>query len=335
MTTKIAINGFGRIGRCVGRIALADPDVELVAVNDLTSPEQLAVLFKYDSVHGTYPGTVEAVDGGIRIDGKLLKVTSLRDPAELPWGELGVDMVIESTGVFRKRDQAAKHLDAGAKRVLISAPGKGVDLSLCMGVNNDDFNDDMKIVDVASCTTNCLAPVAKVLDEVFGIELGLMTTVHSYTNDQVILDTPHPSDFRRARAAAVNMIPTTTGAAIAVTKVLPQLKGKLDGMAIRVPTPNVSCIDLTVRLGKKADVDSVNKALREAAEGPLKGILGFSDEPLVSSDYIGNPNSSIVDGLSTMALGDDFIKVISWYDNEWGFSNRMVDVAKFIAKKTA
>ncbi|TXD37354.1 type I glyceraldehyde-3-phosphate dehydrogenase [Lujinxingia vulgaris] len=335
MTTKIAINGFGRIGRCVGRIALADPDVELVAVNDLTSPEQLAVLFKYDSVHGTYPGTVEAVDGGIRIDGKLLKVTSLRDPAELPWGELGVDMVIESTGVFRKREQAAKHLDAGAKRVLISAPGKGVDLSLCMGVNNDDFNDDMKIVDVASCTTNCLAPVAKVLDEVFGIELGLMTTVHSYTNDQVILDTPHPSDFRRARAAAVNMIPTTTGAAIAVTKVLPQLKGKLDGMAIRVPTPNVSCIDLTVRLGKKADVDSVNKALREAAEGPLKGILGFSDEPLVSSDYIGNPNSSIVDGLSTMALGDDFIKVISWYDNEWGFSNRMVDVAKFIAKKTA
>ena len=335
MTTKIAINGFGRIGRCVGRIALADPDVELVAVNDLTSPEQLAVLFKYDSVHGTYPGTVEAVDGGIRIDGKLLKVTSLRDPAELPWGELGVDMVIESTGVFRKRDQAAKHLDAGAKRVLISAPGKGVDLSLCMGVNNDDFNDDMKIVDVASCTTNCLAPVAKVLDEVFGIELGLMTTVHSYTNDQVILDTPHPSDFRRARAAAVNMIPTTTGAAIAVTKVLPQLKGKLDGMAIRVPTPNVSCIDLTVRLAKKADVDSVNKALREAAEGPLKGILGFSDEPLVSSDYIGNPNSSIVDGLSTMALGDDFIKVISWYDNEWGFSNRMVDVAKFIAKKTA
>ncbi|RDV37463.1 type I glyceraldehyde-3-phosphate dehydrogenase [Bradymonadaceae bacterium TMQ3] len=335
MTTKIAINGFGRIGRCVGRIALADPDVELVAVNDLTSPEQLAVLFKYDSVHGTYPGTVEAVEGGIRIDGKLLKVTSLRDPAELPWGELGVDMVIESTGVFRKREQAAKHLDAGAKRVLISAPGKGVDLSLCMGVNNDDFNPDMKIVDVASCTTNCLAPVAKVLDEVFGIELGLMTTVHSYTNDQVILDTPHPSDLRRARAAAVNMIPTTTGAAIAVTKVLPQLKGKLDGMAIRVPTPNVSCIDLTVRLGKKADVDSVNKALREAAEGPLKGILGFSDEPLVSSDYIGNPNSSIVDGLSTMALGDDFIKVISWYDNEWGFSNRMVDVAKFIAKKTA
>ncbi|TXD33741.1 type I glyceraldehyde-3-phosphate dehydrogenase [Lujinxingia vulgaris] len=335
MTTKIAINGFGRIGRCVGRIALADPDVELVAVNDLTSPEQLAILFKYDSVHGTYPGKVEAVEGGIRIDGKLLKVTSLRDPAELPWGELGVDMVIESTGVFRKREQAAKHLDAGAKRVLISAPGKGVDLSLCMGVNNDDFNDDMKIVDVASCTTNCLAPVAKVLDEVFGIELGLMTTVHSYTNDQVILDTPHPSDFRRARAAAVNMIPTTTGAAIAVTKVLPQLKGKLDGMAIRVPTPNVSCIDLTVRLGKKADVDSVNKALREAAEGPLKGILGFSDEPLVSSDYIGNPNSSIVDGLSTMALGDDFIKVISWYDNEWGFSNRMVDVAKFIAKKTA
>ncbi|RAL21210.1 type I glyceraldehyde-3-phosphate dehydrogenase [Lujinxingia litoralis] len=333
MATKIAINGFGRIGRCVGRIALADPNVELVAVNDLTSPEQLAVLFKYDSVHGTYPGKVEAVEGGILIDGKLLKVSALRDPAELPWGELGVDMVVESTGVFRKREQAARHLEAGAKRVLISAPGKGVDLSMCMGVNQDDFKPEMKIVDVASCTTNCLAPVAKVLDDVFGIEKGLMTTVHSYTNDQVILDTPHPSDFRRARAAAVNMIPTTTGAAIAVTKVLPQLTGKLDGMAIRVPTANVSCIDLTVRLNKKASVESVNQAFREAAEGPLKGILGYCDEPLVSSDYVGNSNSSTVDALSTMALGDDFIKVVSWYDNEWGFSNRMIDVAKFIAGK--
>ena len=330
MTTKIGINGFGRLGRCVARIALQDPDVELVAVNDLTSPEQLALLFKYDSVHGTFDGDVKAVDGGIEINGKTLKVFSQRDPAELPWGDLGVDYVLECTGIFRDREKAAKHLAAGAKKVIISAPGKNVDLSLCMGVNNDDYDSSMEIIDVASCTTNCLAPIAKVLNDSFGIVSGLMTTVHSYTNDQVILDTPH-KDFRRARAAATNMIPTSTGAAIAVTKVLPELKGKLNGMAIRVPTPNVSCVDLTVALEKNPDVDTINKAFQEAAQGPMKGILGYSEEPLVSSDYIGDSHSSIVDALSTMTVGEGFVKVLSWYDNEWGFSNRMVDVVKFIA----
>lgn len=332
MATKIGINGFGRIGRCVARIAMNDPDVELVAVNDLTSPEKLALLFKYDTVHGIYKGDVKAVDGGIEIDGKVLKVFSQRDPAELPWGDLGVDYVLECTGFFRERDKAAKHLAAGAKKVIISAPGKNVDLSLCMGVNHDDYESTMQIIDVASCTTNCLAPIAKVLNDHFEIISGLMTTVHSYTNDQALLDTPH-SDPRRARAGAANMIPTSTGAAIAVTRVLPELKGKLNGMAIRVPTPNVSCVDLTVSLGKSATIETVNKAFEEAANGSMKGILGYSDEPLVSSDYIGNPHSSIVDSLSTMAVGDKMIKVLSWYDNEWGFSQRMVDVTKHVASQ--
>ena len=333
MTTKIAINGFGRIGRCVARIALNDPDVELVAINDLTSADQLGVLFKYDSVHGAYPGDVEVKDDVLTVDGESIKVFAVRDPSELPWGELGVDMVLECTGIFRARDKAAKHLEAGAKKVVISAPGKNVDLSLCMGVNQDDYEPSMEIVDVASCTTNCLAPVAKVLDDHFGIVSGLMTTVHSYTNDQALLDTPHSSDFRRARAAAVNMIPTTTGAAIAVTRVLPQLKGKLDGMAIRVPTANVSCVDLVVNLEKPASVEAVNQAMKEAAQGPMKGILGFSDEPLVSSDYIGDPHSSTVDSLATMALGENMVKILTWYDNEWGFSCRMVDVVKFMAEQ--
>ena len=327
--TKIAINGFGRIGRCVARIALNDPDVELVGVNDLADADQLALLFERDSVHGTFDGDVSSGDGKLVVDGQEIKVTAIADPSELPWGDLGVDIVIESTGIFRKRQDAEKHLTAGADKVIISAPGKGVDLTMCMGVNHEDYSSDMKIVDIASCTTNCLAPVAKVLNDRFGIEKGLMTTVHAYTNNQNVLDTPH-KDPRRARAAAVNMIPTTTGAAIAVTKVLPELKGKLDGMAIRVPTPNVSCIDLVVSLEKPADVDAVNKAFQEAANGPMKGVLGYSEQPLVSSDYVGNPHSSVVDADTTMALGDGFIKVLSWYDNEWGYSSRLVDAAKWV-----
>ena len=333
MATKIAINGFGRIGRCVARIALNDPDVELVAINDLADPEQLGLLFKRDSVHGTYPGEVEIGENSLTVDGQEIKSFAVRDPAELPWGDLGVETVLECTGIFRDRAGASKHIEAGADRVVISAPGKGVDLSMCMGINHEDFSSEMKIVDIASCTTNCLAPVAKVLNDAFGIEQGLMTTVHAYTNDQNILDSPHKKDFRRARAAAANMIPTTTGAAIAVTKVLPALKGKLNGMAVRVPTPNVSLVDLVVNLSTNADVDAVNNALKEASEGPMKGILGYSDEPLVSTDYVGNPNSSIVDAKSTMQIGDKMVKVLSWYDNEWGFSNRMVDAAKWVVSR--
>ncbi len=336
MAIKIAINGFGRIGRCVGRLAMQDPNIELVAVNDLTSPEQLAFLFKYDSVHGRYAGDVKVVDGGISIDGHVVKVSAIRNPAELPWGELGVDLVLECTGIFRERDKAALHMEAGAKMgVIISAPGKNVDLTMAMGVNSDQFKPEMTIIDVASCTTNCLAPVAKVLNDAFGIEYGMMTTVHSYTNDQSLLDLPHSSDFRRARAAAVNMIPTSTGAAISVTKVLPELKGKLDGMSIRVPTPNVSVIDLTVTFKKDVTVESINDALRKAANGPLKGILAATDEPLVSSDFNGDPHSSIADLQATMTIGPRMGKVVAWYDNEWGFSNRMIDATKFVyAQKT-
>ncbi|MFU8804898.1 MAG: type I glyceraldehyde-3-phosphate dehydrogenase [Bradymonadaceae bacterium] len=330
MTIKIAINGFGRIGRCVARIAMNDPNVEVVGVNDLTSADQLAFLFKYDSVHGAYGGQVEAREGAINIDGKDIKVTAIRNPAELPWKELGVDIVMECTGIFRARDKAALHLEAGARKVIVSAPGKGLDLTMAVGVNHDKYRPEMQIIDVASCTTNCLAPVAKVLNDGWGIERGLMTTVHSYTNDQALLDTPHPSDLRRARAAAVNMIPTSTGAAIAVTKVLPELEGRLDGMAIRVPTANVSVIDFVVNLSKSASVEAINDAFRQASTGSMKGILGYSDEPLVSSDFVGNPNSSIVDSMATMAIGDRMVKVISWYDNEWGFSNRMIDAAKLI-----
>ncbi len=334
--TKIAINGFGRIGRCVARIALNDPDVELVAINDLADAEQLALLFERDSVHGTYDGDVESGDGKLVVDGQHIDVHAVSDPSELPWGDLGVDIVLESTGVFRKRADAEKHLEAGANKVIISAPGKGVDLSMCMGVNHEEYSPEMDIVDVASCTTNCLAPVAKVLNDRFGIEKGLMTTVHAYTNNQNVLDTPHKKDFRRARAAAVNMIPTSTGAAIAVTKVLPELKGKLDGMAIRVPTPNVSCIDLTVALGdSSADVDTVNAAFEEAAKGSMKNVLGYSEQPLVSTDYVGNPHSSIVDAGSTMDVGAGFIKILSWYDNEWGFSNRMIDAAKWMTLRSS
>lgn len=332
MAIKIAINGFGRIGRCVGRLAMQDPNIELVAVNDLTSPEQLAFLFKYDSVHGRYPGEVKVVEGGISVDGRVIKVSAIRNPAELPWGELGVDLVLECTGIFRDREKAAQHLEAGAKMgVIVSAPGKGLDLTMVMGVNDDQFKPEMQIIDVASCTTNCLAPVAKVLNDTFGIEYGMMTTVHSYTNDQSLLDLPHPSDFRRARAAAANMIPTSTGAAISVTKVLPELKGKLDGTSIRVPTPNVSVIDLTATFAKDVTVESINEALRKAASsGPLKGILAVTDEPLVSSDFNGDPHSSIADLQATMTIGPRMGKIIAWYDNEWGFSNRMIDAVKFV-----
>ena len=330
MALKIAINGFGRIGRAVARIAAKDPNINLVAFNDLTSKEQLAYLFRYDSVHGRFDGTVELTEAGMVIDGDEVKVFAERDPAKLPWGELGVDYVLECTGFFRKREEAAKHLQAGAKVVLISAPGKGVDMTTVMGVNHSDYKPEYQVIDVASCTTNCLAPVAKVLHDSFGIEYGLMTTIHSYTNDQALLDTPHKEDFRRARSAAVNMVPTSTGAAVAVTKALPQLKGRLDGMAIRVPTPNVSCVDLVATLGKEVTAEQVNAAMKEAAEGPLKGILGYTEDPIVSTDVMTVSYSSLFDAKLTSVIGGRMVKVIAWYDNEWGYSSRMIDVLKYV-----
>lgn len=329
MTLKIAINGFGRIGRAVGRIAAKDPNIDLVAINDLTSPELLAHLFKYDTVHGRYDGEVSVDGNKIIIDGDVIEISSERDPANLKWGEKGVDYVLECTGFFRKRADAAKHLEAGAKKVLISAPGKGVDMTVVMGVNHEDYKAEYDIIDVASCTTNCLAPVAKVLDDVFGIEHGLMTTIHSYTNDQRLLDAPH-SDFRRARAAAQNIVPTSTGAAIAVTRVLPQLEGRLDGMAVRVPTPNVSCVDLVANLKKQATVEEINAAMKEASEGSLKGILGYTEDPIVSSDVMTIPYSSLFDAEITTTIGPSMVKILTWYDNEWGYSNRMIDTLKHV-----
>ncbi len=329
MTLKIAINGFGRIGRAVGRIAAKDPNIDLVAINDLTSPELLAHLFKYDTVHGRYDGEVSVDGNKIIIDGDVIEISSERDPANLKWGEKGVDYVLECTGFFRKRADAAKHLEAGAKKVLISAPGKGVDMTVVMGVNHEDYKAEYDIIDVASCTTNCLAPVAKVLDDVFGIEHGLMTTIHSYTNDQRLLDAPH-SDFRRARAAAQNIVPTSTGAAIAVTRVLPQLEGRLDGMAVRVPTPNVSCVDLVANLKKQATVEEINAAMKEASEGSLKGILGYTEDPIVSSDVMTIPYSSLFDAEITTTIGPSLVKILTWYDNEWGYSNRMIDTLKHV-----
>ncbi len=330
MALKIAINGFGRIGRAVGRIAAKDPNIDLVAINDLTSPEQLAYLFKYDTVHGRYDGEVSVDGNKINIDGDIIEISSERDPANLAWGDKGVDYVLECTGFFRKRDDAAKHLAAGAKKVLISAPGKGVDMTVVMGVNHNDYKPEYDIIDVASCTTNCLAPVAKVLDDVFGIEHGLMTTIHSYTNDQRLLDAPHSKDFRRARAAAQNMVPTSTGAAVAVTRVLPQLEGKLDGMAVRVPTPNVSCVDLVANLKKSATAAEINAAMKEASEGALKDILGYTEEPIVSSDVMTQPYSSLFDADITTTIGPSLVKILSWYDNEWGYSNRMIDTLKHV-----
>ena len=333
MAVKVGINGFGRIGRNVFRAALENPNVEIVAVNDLTDANMLAHLLQYDSVHGTLPQTV-SVDGNyLVVGGQRVKVLAERDPAQLGWGDLGVEVVVESTGRFTKRADAAKHLEAGAKKVIISAPANEEDITIVMGVNEDKYDPaNHHVISNASCTTNCLAPFAKVLNDKFGIKRGMMTTVHAYTNDQQILDLPH-KDYRRARAAAESIIPTTTGAAKAVALVLPELKGKLNGMAMRVPTPNVSVVDLVAELDQNVTADEVNAAFKEAAEGELKGILAYSDEPLVSRDYNGNKASSTIDALSTMVLEDNMVKVVSWYDNETGYSNRVVDLADYIGKQ--
>jgi glyceraldehyde 3-phosphate dehydrogenase len=331
--TRVAINGFGRIGRLVARAILENGDsgLELVAINDLADAESNALLFKRDSVHGPYPGEVRADGSDLIVDGRRIKVTAERDPGNLPHGDNGIDIALECTGFFADRESAGKHITAGAKKVLISAPAKGVDLTIVYGVNHDKLTADHKIVSNASCTTNCLAPVAKVMNDSVGIARGLMTTVHAYTNDQKILDQIH-SDKRRARAAAMSMIPTTTGAARAVGEVLPELKGKLDGAAIRVPTPNVSLVDLTFTPNRDTSVDEVNGLLKAASEGALKGILAYSDEPLVSIDYNHNPASSTVDSLETAVIEGKLVRVLSWYDNEWGFSNRMVDTAAAMAR---
>jgi len=332
--TKVAINGFGRIGRLVARAILERPEsgLELVTINDLADAKSNAWLFSRDSVHGRYPGTVEADGDDIVVDGKRIKVTKERDPANLPHGEQGIDLVLECTGFFTDRASAQKHIDAGAKKVLISAPGKNVDLTVVYGVNHDKLEAGHTIVSNASCTTNCLAPVAKVLNDTIGIERGLMTTIHAYTNDQKILDQIHP-DLRRARAAAMSMIPTTTGAARAVGEVLPELKGKLDGSSVRVPVPDGSLIDLTFTPKRDTSIEEVNSILKAASEsGPLKGVLYYSDEPLVSIDIVHTPASSTIDSLETAVIDGKLVRVVSWYDNEWGFSNRMVDTASTMAK---
>ena len=330
---KLGINGFGRIGRTVLRAALQRNDVEVVAINDLTDVKTLAHLLKYDTTHGTLDATVEVGDGALIVNGKTIKVFAERDPGNLPWAEYGVEIVVESTGIFTSKEKASAHLKGGAKKVIISAPAKEEDITIVMGVNEDKYDPAKHtIISNASCTTNCLAPFAKVLHEKFGIVKGMMTTVHSYTNDQNVLDLPH-RDLRRARTAGQNIIPTTTGAAKAVALVLPELKGKLNGMAFRVPTPNVSVTDLVVELSREVTVEEVNAALREAAEGPLKGILAYSEEPLVSSDYNGSSVSSTIDALSTMVIGGNLVKVVSWYDNEWGYSNRVVDLCAYVASK--
>jgi len=333
MTTRVAINGFGRIGRNVFRAALHNKNVEIVAINDLTDAKTLAHLLKYDSVHGRLNASVEVGEGELIVNGVSVKVLAERDPAALPWKELNIDIAIESTGFFTKREGAAKHLEAGAKKVIISAPATNEDITVVMGVNENEYDPNAHhVISNASCTTNCLAPFAKVLDEKFGVVRGLMTTVHSYTNDQKILDLPH-SDLRRARAAAENIIPSSTGAAKAIGLVLPNLKGKLNGFAMRVPTKDVSVVDLVVEIEKNVTVDEVNAALKEAAEGELKGILAYTEEPLVSSDFLGDASSSTIDALSTMIVEGNMVKVVSWYDNEWGYSNRVVDLVEYIASK--
>ena len=333
MATKVAINGFGRIGRNVARAILERPEcgLELVSINDLADAKANALLFKRDSVHGAFSGDVSVDGNDLIVNGKRIQVTAERDPANLPHAANGIDIALECTGFFTTREGGQKHLDAGAKRVLISAPGKKVDLTVVFGVNDDKLTGDHKIVSNASCTTNCLAPMAKVLHEAIGIERGLMTTIHSYTNDQKILDQIH-SDPRRARAAAMNMIPTSTGAAVAVGEVLPDLKGKLDGSSIRVPTPNVSVVDLTFTPKRDTTLEEVNAVLKAAAEGPLKGVLGYTDEPLVSIDFNHDSHSSTIDSLETAVLEGKLVRVLSWYDNEWGFSNRMLDTAGVMAK---
>lgn len=326
MAVKIAINGFGRIGRLVFRVAEKRSDVEVAAINDITDAKTLAHLLKYDSVHGKFDGTVEAKGESIVVNGKEIRISAERDPAQLPWKNLGIDIVVESTGVFRKKDQIAKHLEAGAKKVILTVPAKDeIDATIVLGVNDDDLKPEHKIVSNASCTTNCLAPVAKVLHDTFGIQEGLMTTIHAYTNDQRILDLPH-SDLRRARSAAMSMIPTTTGAAKAVGKVIPELNGKLNGMAVRVPTPDGSMVDLVATTEKDVTVEAVNEAVKKAAGGAMKGILEYVDDPIVSMDVVGNPHSSVFDSLATMTIGNRMVKIISWYDNEWGYSNRVVDL---------
>ena len=336
MSVKVAINGFGRIGRAVARIISAKAgDIEVVAINDLSDTKSLAHLFKYDTVMGPWPGTVEAKDDSLVIDGKAIKVLAIRNPAELPWGELGVDVVVEATGIFREQSSTkggyGDHIKAGAKKVVLTVPAKDdIDATIVLGVNDDQLTADVNCVSNASCTTNCLAPVAKVLHESFGIENGLMTTVHAYTNDQNVADMIH-SDMRRARAAAMNIIPTTTGAAKAVGKVIPELNGKLDGFALRVPVPDGSCVDLVVKLKKTVTVDQVNAAIKAAADGELKGILEYCDDPIVSSDIIQNPASSIFDSLCTMVMDGNMLKIVSWYDNEWGYSNRTVDIIEKLA----
>src|SRR5215208_545221 len=330
---RIAINGFGRIGRCIVRAAVerGEKDLEFVSINGLTDTKTLPHLLKYDSVHGPFRGDVKATDAGILVNGKEIKVTAVKNPAELKHKDNGVDLVLECTGLFTEKEKAAAHLQAGAKRVLLSAPGKGVDFTVAYGINHDKITPEHKILSNASCTTNCLTPVAKVLLENFGIKRGLMTTIHAYTNDQNLLDLPH-KDLRRARAAALSMIPSTTGAAKAVAEVIPELKGKLHGTAVRVPTPNVSLVDLTFQSEKPMTIETINAAFKAAADGKLKGVLQYSEEQTVSIDYNHNPHSSIFDATNTMLIGDGMAKVFAWYDNEWGFSNRMVDVAKLLTK---
>ncbi|MEW6582821.1 MAG: type I glyceraldehyde-3-phosphate dehydrogenase [Actinomycetota bacterium] len=326
MSVRVGINGFGRIGRNVFRAAAGDPDVEIVAVNDITDAATLAHLLDYDSVFGRYPGEVRVADGGIDVDGRHVKVLAERDPANLPWKDLGVDVVIESTGLFTDRAKAALHLEAGARKVIISAPAKGPDLTVCIGVNDDEYDPEKHhVISNASCTTNCLAQLAKVLLDQFGLEQGYMTTCHAYTNDQRILDLPH-GDLRRARAAALSIIPTSTGAARAIGEVLPELKGKLDGIALRVPVPDGSVVDLTATVGRETTVEEVNAAFKAAAEGPLKGILGYTEAPIVSRDVVGDPHSSLLDAGLTMVSGTT-VKLVSWYDNEWGYSCRLVQLA--------
>ncbi len=326
MATQIGINGFGRIGRTVFRILSERDDINVVCINDLFENEQLAYLLKYDTVMGIFKKEVRATEDALYVNDQKVAMTEYRDPAQIPWKDLGVDVVIESTGVFRERAGLEKHLAAGAKKILLTVPAKDeIDATIVLGVNDDELKAEHRIVSNASCTTNCLAPIAKILDDSFGIEEGFITTVHAYTNDQRLADVPH-KDFRRSRAAGENIIPTTTGAARAVGQVLPGLKGKLDGLAMRVPVPDGSIVDLVARLGSKPSAEDVNAAVRKAAEGPMKQVLEYSEEPLVSSDIIGNPHSSIFDAMSTSSLQDGYLRVVSWYDNEWGYSNRVVDL---------
>ncbi len=332
MTAKVGINGFGRIGRMVFRAAYRRDDVELLALNDITDPNTLAHLLKYDSVHGTLKAEVKVEGNNIMVDGKGTRIISEKDPGRIPWKDLDVDIVLECTGLFRDRPQASKHLDAGAKKVIISAPATDPDITLVIGVNHKDYDPKAHhIISNASCTTNSLAPICKVLLDRFGIEKGLMTTIHSYTTDQRLLDFPH-KDLRRARAAAISMVPTTTGAAKAVSLVIPELAGKMNGMALRVPTPNVSLTDLVVQLSRPASAQEVNKAFEEASKGSMKGIIEYCVEPLVSTDYIGITASTVVDALSTISIGGDMVKVLAWYDNEFGYANRLVDLAVYVAK---